>query len=122
MNLKYYSNFLIPSLPPIHGQIKSNNFLFLSFSFRNLLISGFSLRAKILRYILRVLSFIATHTKSTFCFYQIYVKLLLYTGVYFLKYFAPFSRPISGKTNSTNTFSAPKSLLYVFDSSSHWSE
>ena len=83
MSLKYYSKFVILSLPLIHGKIKSNNFLFLSFSFRNLLISGFNLRAKILRYILRVLSFIATHTKSTFCFYQIYVKLLLYTRVYF---------------------------------------
>ena len=103
MSLKYYSNFVILSLPFIHGKIKSNNFLFLSFSLRNLLISGFNLRAKILRYILLVSSFIQDFTR-----------------VYFLKYFAPFSQPISGETNSTNTFSAPKSLLYVFDSSSHW--
>ena len=102
MSLKCYSN-VIPSLPLIHGKIKSNNFLFLSFSFRNLLISGFNLRAKILRYILLVSSFIQDFTR-----------------VYFLKYFAPFSQPISGKTNSTNSFSAPKNLLYVFDSSSHW--
>ena len=72
MSLKYYSNFVIPSLPPIHGQIKSNNFLFLSFSFRNLLISGFNLRAKILRYILRVSSFIQEFTLYKSLFFKIF--------------------------------------------------
>ena len=70
MSLKYYSNFVILSLPFI--QIKSNNFLFLSFSLRNLLISGFNLRAKILRYILRVSSFIQELTLYKSLFFKIF--------------------------------------------------
>ena len=72
MSLKYYSNFVILSLPLIYGKIKSNNFLFLSFSFRNLLISGFNLRAKILRYILSVTSFIQELTLYKSLFLKIF--------------------------------------------------
>lgn len=72
MSLKYYSNFVILSLPFIHGKIKSNNFLFLSFSLRNLLISGLNLRAKILRYILRVSSFIQELTLYKSLFFKIF--------------------------------------------------